>query len=113
MPALAYAPALSFPSFAESYVEFAPENVSHFPASRWLKSDGPYYRPAARWLYHAWFVVSGRHTVPWLDHALQVSLHLACVALLYVLLLQQTGSPWASSAGALALGLHPSITPAV
>jgi hypothetical protein len=104
---------VSLPRFAESYTEFAAETAARFPAARWLKSDGPYYRPGARWLYHLWFAASAGDAVPWAAHAVQIALHVGCVGLLFLLLLQQTGSSWASSVGALTLGLHPSITPAV
>jgi hypothetical protein len=108
-----YAPAVCFPSFAETYVDFGTVNAAHFSARRWLQADGPYYRPAARWLYHVWYVACGGEVVPWLDHAFQIALHAASVGLLFLLLLQQTASPLASAGGALTLAFHPSITGAV
>src|SRR6266480_181587 len=113
MSAALYAPAVCFPSFAETYADFGAANAAHFSARRWLQADGPYYRPAARWLYHVWYVAGRGEAIPRRDHAFQIALHAASVGLLFLLLLQQTASPLASAGGALTLAFHPPITGAV
>jgi tetratricopeptide (TPR) repeat protein len=74
---------------------------------------GGLYRPATTVSFLVDYAVLGNGERPLGYHLTNLALHLACVALLYALVLRLARRPWAAAVAAALFGLHPITTEAV
>ena len=112
-----YLPTVSLPFMSQDFVEL---EVASAPLAQFvtggaygIRGTPDYYRPGWRAMQKSLLAMSGGAPHPAVYHGVQLALHLLCVALLFLWILQQTRSAAGATAGALLLGVHPSIVGAV